>query len=318
MNYRTFAVIAACAVLADACPANGPLALPDFAVVGRFRGRARNPVIVGHLPSWHIDAESAGTTIQGEQVHRWMTNLWGRTAAGYADLCYGADGWRQLLRAVLERSAQFADPPYTTAGKALWCPRNLPCLVPGSQRSWYPPREMRFAPISGNGDLVPVTGRMADSAITNGFGSLVSSTSIGSRRIRPEHAATCRTMDAQCVSYTLPCVGVVIHRNTDYAHEMAHFFNFPLPDAPFAWKEFLPAFHALKVHAHSLGIDLGAEGGWAQYQARYGTAEAVGELSASAEVSEDGVALLVQYNQSAAGSDVRRWCESASVGRMVL
>lgn len=260
-----------------------------------------------------------GATAQDEAVRAWIVAE-APTAAGYARLCYG-EAWReQLARAVLARASRYAEQPYGTAKEALWCPLNLPCRDPGTPCAWYRTSDMRGVPRFGNADIVPVAGKMFSGFATNQYAAILAASRFAARSlaVRPAAAARCRENDEIERSYALPTVGVVIHRPQDYAHEMAHYFNFAPATASAEWREFLPAFHALKVHAHSLGIDLGVVGGWAQYQALYGTAGAIAALSESGEVGADGVALLADYLEADAGDAVREWCESALVGRIVL
>ena len=262
---------------------------------------------------------SHGTTAQDEAVRAWIAAT-PPTAAGYAELCYG-EAWReQLARAVLARAAQYAEQPYHTAREALWCPLNLPCRTPGAPCAWYKTAEMRGVPRFGNGDRVPIAGRMFSGAATNQYDAILAASrfTVLGFAVLPVAEARCRANDVSGRSYALPTVGVVIHRPQDYAHEMAHYFNFAPADASPGWREFLPAFHALKVHAFSLGIDLGADGGWAEYQSRYCTPGSIAELSESGAVSADGVRLLADYLAAEAGDDVRRWCESPQAGRIVL
>ncbi len=265
-----------------------------------------------------------GATDQDEQIRHFVATR-NMTSSTYAELCYGEDAGReQLVRAVLARAAQYAEPIYQTASALNWCPLNLPCRVPGTPRAWYRTAEMRGLPRFGNGDRVPVAGAMFTGIATNGFDVILKASYFRypyARRhfaIHPAHIAHCRSNDETALSYALPTVGVVVHRPNDYAHEMAHYFNFTPADAPTAWKEFLPAYHALKVHAFALGIDLGEEGGWAQYQEQYDTTAKIAALSAARTVSADGVKLLADYLAADEGDELRAWCESAYVGRMVL
>ena len=260
-----------------------------------------------------------GTTAQDEAVRAWIASA-PPTAAGYARLCYGAEWREQLARAVLARASRYAEQPYATAKEALWCPLNLPCRDPGTPCAWYKTSDMRGVPRFGNADVVPVAGKMFAGVATNQYAAVLAASRIAARSlaVRPAAAARCRDNDGCGRSYALPTVGVVIHRPQDYAHEMAHYFNFAPAGATEEWREFLPAFHALKVHAFSLGIDLGADGGWAEYQSRYCSPAAIAALSESGEVGADGVALLAEYLEAEQGDAVREWCESALVGRIVL
>ena len=262
---------------------------------------------------------SHGATQQDETVRAWIVAD-APTAAGYAEMCYGAAGREQLARAVLARAAQYAEEPYWTAKEALWCPLNLPCRELGTPCAWYKTAEMHGVPRFGNADCVPVAGKMFSGVATNQYAVILAASRFAARSlaVRPAAAARCRENDASERSYALPTVGVVIHRPQDYAHEMAHYFNFAPATASAEWREFLPAFHALKVHAFSLGIDLGEDGGWGAYQALYGSSAAIAALSESGTVSTDGVSLLADYLAAEEGEELREWCESAFVGRIVL
>ena len=337
----TFAFAALATNAASLCQ---PIALPSQYVLARYDGRCgwglrgrgfdetrynegdscivtgytcRIPYVGRKIPLTVPIAH--GETAQDEAVRSWIAGV-APTSAGYARLCYGEAGREQLARAVLARAAQYAGPAYGTAKDALWCPLNLPCREPGTACAWYRTAEMRGVPRFGNGDAVPVAGMMFAGVAGGQYEAILAASLFAERGLAVRHAAAarCRANDESERSYALPTVGVVIHRASDYAHEMAHYFNFAPADASAEWREFLPAFHALKVHAFSLGIDLGADGGWAEYQSLYGTSAAIAALSESGAVSADGASLLADYLEAEEGDDVREWCESAFVGRIVL
>ena len=262
-----------------------------------------------------------GTTRPDEAIRQLCASN-GVTPRLWARCCYG-DEWgdRQLLRAVAERAmAQYFEPPQTILAAAHWCPTGMVVKQPASPREYFSTGEGRTVPPCGNADAVPALGLML-TGVTNGtIKSLIEASRFPSRSLamRPEHIARCQTLDAEPRSYAVPLVGVAIHRPMDYAHEFAHFFN-PVPaNATTEWREFCAAYHAVKVHAWSLGIDLGTPGGWAEYWSQVGSAMAISALSSYGNISADGIALLTQYLESSPGDDVRVWCEDPSIGRRIL
>lgn len=256
------------------------------------------------------------------------------TVLSYARLMYGDAAVRQIVRAALERGDQYIESPYTTASACLYNPANIPVPMPNSTKM---PFAKAGAKLNRNGlsDAIPIRGRC--------FGETNAVESLPSSVMPPNAVAAAEALDAAGRSYAIPTVGVAIHTPADYAHEFAHFANptRSLPDETAAstgfsqetlnactsWKEFLPAYHALKVDAWSRDIDLGAPGGWAAYWAIVGASvETIAALQG--EMSADGVALLAAYREAKAAEGtandnpdyarLRAWCESDSIGRMVL
>lgn len=262
----------------------------------------------------------------------------------YAATIYGEGAVRQIVRAALERGEQYIESPYTTASVCLYNPSNIPVPMPGARKVPFAVAGAKL-PRNGLSDRIPFAGRCFGVANTNAIERLLEAARYALRgyAMSPEAVAAAAALDAAGRSYCLPTVGIALHTSADCAHEFAHFAN-PTRSLPAesaastgfsqatlnactSWKEFLPAFHALKVDAWSRDIDLGAPGGWAAYWAIVGASvETIAALQG--EMSADGVALLAAYREakSAEGTAndnpdyarLRAWCESDSIGRMVL
>ena len=239
------------------------------------------------------------------------------TAASYAALCYGQLGVRQMVRAVYERAYAYREPPEQLATMANGCAHVMPCHPDNMVLSFYRVTS-RLYPRLGMADTIPVAGKMFSGYSDNTIDLLLSAMSrvLPRHRILPSSILRCKSYDENEQSYALPLVGIAIHRPDAYAHEFAHFFNPPAVRSPENWQEFLPAFHALKLHAFLLGIDLGAPGGWADYWAIVGNADAIARLWRQGVMSRDGVKLLedVLMNKP----HMRGWCANDAIGRMVL
>ena len=285
----------------------------------------------------------AGPSSMDETIHTAISNGV-ISALSYARLMYGDAAVRQVVRAALERGEQYIESPYTTASVCLYNPSNIPVPMPGARKVPFAIAGAKL-PRNGLSDTIPIAGSCFGSNNTNAIERLLMGSFYALRgyAMSPEAVAAAASLDAAGRSYAIPTVGVAIHTPADYAHEFAHFAN-PTRSLPAetaastgfsqetlnactTWKEFLPAFHALKVDAWSRDIDLGVPGGWAAYWAIVGASvETIAALQG--EMSADGVALLAAYREAKAaegtGNDnpdyarLRAWCESASIGRMVL
>lgn len=239
------------------------------------------------------------------------------SAATWAEACYGPLGMRQLVRAIYERAKAYREDPGILAGMCAACPQVMPCAAPGVPLAFYSITS-RLWPKLGCGNAVPITGQMIVGTAANSIDIILAAVSraIPRSRIMPTSIALCRANDDAHISYALPLVGVVIHQPNAYAHELAHFFNPPAVRSPNGWAEFLPAYHALKVHAFRAGIDLGAPGGWKVYYSRFGSLEKVRELSTGKTVSGDGVELLSRV--VAGDTAVAELCANDGIGRLTL
>ena len=284
-----------------------------------------------------------GPTEMDETIHVAISNGM-KSVLAYAQLMYGDGAVRQIVRAALERGEQYIESPYTTASAGLYNPANIPVPMPGARKVPFAVAGAKL-PRNGLSDTIPIAGSCFGSNNTNAIERLLIGSKYALRgyAMSPEAVAAAASLDAAGRSYAIPTVGIAIHTPADYAHEFAHFANptRSLPDETAAstgfsqatlnactsWKEFLPAYHALKAAAWSRDIDLGAPGGWAAYWAIVGASvETIAALQG--EMSADGVALLAAYREakSAEGTAndnpdyarLRAWCESDSIGRMIL
>ena len=321
--------------------ANGSVSyVPDYSqtnYIARIWCQTNSWQVVSHLADYFpAGASEMDETIRGAVLDGSVSVL------EYARRMYGDAACRQIVRAALQRGEQYVESPYTTASAALYNPANIPMLMPGMKKAPYSATDATL-PKSGLGDGIPIAGRCV--AATNALDYLLWGARYTARgyTIRPEARSAAEALDDEGRSYALPTIGVALHRPSDYAHELAHFIN-PTHslsnetavstgfsegtlNACTSWKEFLPAYHALKVDAWSRGIDLGMPGSWTDYWAIVGqSAETIAALDGS--MSADGMALLTAYREAKAAEGtpgdnadyvrIRSWCESDAIGRAVL
>lgn len=237
--------------------------------------------------------------------------------------CYGPAFEEQMIRALSARTLQYGGPMNETAMLAKVNPINIPVLQPGTPRVPFRTFAARYKITKGlfpvRGDMMYISGRQ-QFCETNAFDDLVS-------RYRKAYGVTptfqsfvegvCRSNDANQVSYALFPLGIVVHRACDYTEEFAHFVNVGDPYGSRDFEEFKAAYHGAKVDAWKMGIDLGVSGGWAQYISALTVDE--NWAAASAQRLPANTLLLLQLYVSGGGSaDLRAWCESDAIGRMIL
>lgn len=250
------------------------------------------------------------------------------SALKYAECCYGSNAVAQLTRSALARAERFFENPYTVATHFVYNPGNLPCRPPDARMLWL--RDIRFPRYGANGPI-RLTGRLMGS--TNAIEKLsrpVYTLGPGKPfKMLPAHEEWCKARDTSGISYAMPGFGVAIHRPQDYAHELAHYFNWAVASestiavGSLSWAEFLPAFHGLKVHAYRNGYDLGTPGAFDEYFSGIVFSSAL-----EAELSRDAYQLLSYYalaaslegtaNDTPELTRIREYCRSDVIGREVL
>lgn len=237
--------------------------------------------------------------------------------------CYGDSMEDQMIRAISARSMQFGGPMNEICLLAKVNPINIPVLVPGTTRIPFRTFAARYKIIKDlfpvRGDMLYVSGRQ-QFCETNAFNDLVSRYS-KAYNVNPTFqtwvAGACHSNDTSQVSYALFPLGIVVHRAQDYSEEFAHYINVGDPYGRRDFEEFKAAFHGAKVDAWKMGIDLGVSGGWAQYISALTADE--DWAAASAQRLPANTLLMLQLYVSGGGSaDLRAWCESDAMGRMVL
>jgi len=237
--------------------------------------------------------------------------------------CYGETYEEQMIRALSARTLQFGGPMNEIAMLAKVNPINIPVLVPGTPRVPFRTFAARYKIVKDlfpvRVDMMYISGRQ-QFCETNAFDDLVS-------RYRKAYGVTptfqsfvegvCRSNDTNQVSYALFPLGIVVHRACDYTEEFAHFVNVGDPYGSRDFEEWKAAYHGAKVDAWKMGIDLGVPGGWAQYISALTADE--NWAAASAQRLPANTLLLLQLYVSGGGSaDLRAWCESDAMGRMIL
>ena len=237
--------------------------------------------------------------------------------------CYGEKYEEQMIRALSARALQFGGSMNEVAILSKVNPVNIPVLRPGTPRIPYKVFAARYKIIKDlfpvRGDMLYISGRQ-QYCEANAFDDLVT-------RYRTAYGVTptfqsfvegvCRSNDANRVSYALFPLGIVVHRAEDYTEEFAHFVNVGDPYGSHDFEEFKAAYHGAKVDAWKMGIDLGVSGGWAQYISALTADE--DWAAASAQRLPANTLLMLQLYVSGGGSaDLRAWCESDAMGRMVL
>ena len=237
--------------------------------------------------------------------------------------CYGDAYEEQMIRALSARTLQFGGPMNEIAMLAKVNPVNIPVLVPGTPRVPFRTFAARYKIIKDlfpvRGDMLYVSGRQ-QFCETNAFDDLVS-------RYRKAYGVTptfqsfvegvCRSNDTNQVSYALFPLGIVVHRACDYTEEFAHFVNVGDPYGSRDFEEFKAAYHGAKVDAWKMGIDLGVSGGWAQYISAL-TADEEWAAASASRVPANTLLLLQLYVSGGGSADLRAWCESDAMGRMIL
>lgn len=214
-----------------------------------------------------------GETTQDEAVALAIDE--GLTQDRYLSLCYGESAQKMLDAAYEARGTNFIEGAAFVRNKSNGDIRNVPCIEPGSKLGSY----MQFmkrnrSAILKPSDVVPVSGRMFGQP--DAFNSLVS---LMTKKINKhivfsgEGKHTFRDVfDPSAQSYSFWPLGCAIHKASDYAEEVAHFFNFKDPRQPprsfkgewsspdyakvVKWNEFLAAYRGVKVYAFSIGFNL--------------------------------------------------------------
>lgn len=237
--------------------------------------------------------------------------------------CYGDACEEQMIRALSARTLQYGGPMNETAMLAKVNPINIPVLEPGTPRVPFRTFATRYKIMKDlfpvRGDMLYVSGRQ-QFCETNAFDDLVSRyrRAYGvTPTFQPWVAGHCRSNDVNRNSYALFPMGIVVHNACDYTEEFAHFVNVGDPYGSRDFEEFKAAYHGAKVDAWKMGIDLGVSGGWAQYISALTADE--DWAAASAQRLPANTLLMLQLYVSGGGSaDLRAWCESDAMGRMIL
>lgn len=251
----------------------------------------------------------------------------GITALSYAKACYGSAAVSQISRSVLARAEHFVENPYTAASQFLYNPANLPVRPPDARMIRL--SSVKF-PRRGANANIRIAGRLVGT--TNAAEVVSEDVWLGGKcwKMMPAQVERLKNNDRSGISYCMPGFGVAIHRPSDYAHEVAHYFNWAIAAESSAiigydltWAEFLPAFHGLKVHAFRKGYDLGTGGAFAEYFASIDF-----NADIERELSRDAYQLLLYYrdaataegteNDTAGKRNIRDYCRSDAIGREVL
>lgn len=233
--------------------------------------------------------------------------------------CYGDAMEGQMRRALSERATQFGGPLNEIAMIAKCNPVNLPVLRPGiTNRVPFKTWAARYKIWRVRDEMLYISGRQ-QFCETNAFDDLVSRFKVAYNITPGFHGFVepiCRSNDANRVSYSLFPLGIVVHRAEDYTEEFAHFVNMgPIIDND--WEEFKAAYHGAKVDAWKMGIDVGVAGGWSTYITAL-TANENWEAEATSRIPANTLLMLMLYVDGGGSADMRAWCESDSIGRMIL
>ena len=233
--------------------------------------------------------------------------------------CYGDAMEEQMRRALSERALQFGGPLNEIAMIAKCNPVNLPVLRPGvTNRVPFKTWAARYKIWRVRGEMLYISGRQ-QFCETNAFDDLVSRFKVAYNITPGFHGFVepiCRSNDTNRVSYCLYPLGIVVHRAEDYTEEFAHFVNMG-PTRDSEWEEWKAAYHGAKVDAWKMGIDLGVSGGWSAYIAAL-TADENWETAARSRIPANTLLMLMLYVDGGGNADMRAWCESDSIGRMIL
>ena len=237
--------------------------------------------------------------------------------------CYGDACEEQMIRALSARTLQYGGPMNETAMLAKVNPINIPVLQPGTPRVPFRTFAARYKIMKDlfpvRGDIMYVSGRQ-QFCETNAFDDLVSRyrRAYGvTPTFQPWVAGHCRSNDVNRSSYALFPLGIVVHNACDYTEEFAHFVNVGDPYGSRDFEEFKAAFHGAKVDAWKMGIDLGVSGGWSAYIGAL-TVDENWKTEAASRIPANTLLMLQLYVDGGGSADLRAWCESDSIGRMVL
>lgn len=237
--------------------------------------------------------------------------------------CYGSAYEDQMIRALSARTLQFGGPMNEIAMIAKVNPINIPVLAPGTPRVPFKTFASRYKIIKDlfpvRGDMLYVSGRQ-QFCETNAFDDLVSRYHKAYGVIPTFQswvAGHCRSNDVNRSSYALFPLGIVVHNAGDYTEEFAHYVNVGDPYGSRDFEEFKAAFHGAKVDAWKMGIDLGVSGGWGEYISAL-TADEDWAAASALRVPANTLLLLQLYVSGGGSADLRAWCESDAMGRMIL
>ncbi len=271
----------------------------------------------------HIERGKIFGTVTKYEPDRGKGGKQNYTVECILEKCYGDAYEEQMIRALSARTLQFGGPMNESAMLAKVNPINIPVLVPGTPRVPFRTFAARYKIVKDlfpvRGDMMYISGRQ-QFCETNAFDDLVS-------RYRKAYGVTptfqsfvegvCRSNDTNQVSYALFPLGIVVHRACDYTEEFAHFVNVGDPYGSRDFEEFKAAYHGAKVDAWKMGIDLGVSGGWAQYISAL-TADEDWAAASAQRLPANTLLLLQLYVSGGGSSDLRAWCESDAMGRMIL
>ncbi len=272
---------------------------------------------------WHVDRNKIWGTVTKYERDRNKAGQQNYTVECILERCYGEAYEEQMIRALSARSLQFGGPMNEIAMLAKVNPINIPVLVPGTPRIPFKTFAARYKIVKDlfpvRGDMLYVSGRQ-QFCETNAFDDLVSRYHKAYGVIptfQPWVAGVCHSNDTNQVSYALFPLGIVVHRAQDYTEEFAHYVNVGDPYGSRDFEEFKAAYHGAKVDAWKMGIDLGVSGGWSDYISAL-TADEEWAASTAARVPANTLLLLQLYVSGSGSEDLRAWCESDAMGRMIL
>lgn len=264
-----------------------------------------------------------GDVLKEEEIPAPKAGLQCYTVEMILKKCYGDAYEAQMIRALSARTLQFGGPMNEIAMLAKVNPINIPVLAPGTPRVPFRTFAARYKitkdlfPVRG--DMLYVSGRQ-QFCETSAFDDLCS-------RYQKAYGVTptfqswvaghCRSNDVNRSSYALFPLGIVVHNACDYTEEFAHFVNVGDPYGSRDFEEFKAAFHGAKVDAWKMGIDLGVSGGWSDYISAL-TADEDWAAASAFRVPANTLLLLQLYVSGGGSADLRSWCESDALGRMVL
>ncbi len=272
---------------------------------------------------FHVDRNRIYGTLIEYTPDTGKAGLQNYTVECILEKCYGDSYEEQMIRALSARTLQFGGPMNEIAMLAKVNPINIPVLEPGTPRVPYKTYAAKYKitrdlfPVRG--DMLYISGRQ-QFCETNAFEDLCSryARAYGvTPTFQPWVADVCRSNDTNQVSYALFPLGIVVHRAQDYTEEFAHFVNVGDPYGSRDFEEWKAAYHGAKVDAWKLGIDLGVSGGWQEYISTL-TADEDWESNSATRVPANTLLLLQLYVPGGGSSDLRAWCESDALGRMIL
>ena len=222
-----------------------------------------------NLVAAHVEP---GTTIFDEATALVLDG--GMTHEKYLEMSYGNLASEMLDAAFEARAAMYIEDTDVIRHLANNDIRNVPCYEPNAKTKASYIKVFKYMKNAAfKPDMtIPVSGKMY--GVTNAFENLVFQMNQRTGleiRIRGDMGKY-TGLDAQEKSYSFWPLGVAIHSRDAYAEEVSHFFNFCAPNYRIVryagawsspdyatvsdWNEFIAAYHGIKVHALSLGINL--------------------------------------------------------------